>query len=140
MAGGCDHPDIEFLESQIYTLKSVLARREIELKKLEESDNLKAKKIMNLEAQLNEARKAACQTETIRNITARDSSTTCPEINKINNLENKTNLIEQQLFLLISRIETSQINSNKTSLLVPLNGQQYIGARLSRALTCFKQA
>ena len=61
--GACDHPDIEFLESQIITLKSVVARRETEVKKLKESDNLKAKHIMQLESQLTEARNTVCLQE-----------------------------------------------------------------------------
>ena len=32
-ATGCDHPDKEFLTSQINTLKSVIAKREADLKK-----------------------------------------------------------------------------------------------------------
>ena len=110
-AGGCDHPDFEFLESQINTLQSVLARREIELKKVQESDNLKAKKIMNLEAQLSEARKAACQTESVRNATF-DDNHKCQETARINSLEIKTNHLEQMISLLSSKLEASEININ----------------------------
>ena len=111
-AGGCDHPDIEFLESQINTLKSVIARRELELKKVQESDNLKAKKIMNLEAQLSEARKAACQTESFKNVT-NDNNLKCQETARINNLEIKTNHLEHQLLLLSSKLEASQHNNER---------------------------
>ena len=52
-----EHPEKEFLMSQINTLKSIVAKREAELKKSNESNELKAKRIMNLEAQLKEARK-----------------------------------------------------------------------------------
>ena len=52
-----DHPENDFLESQINSLKSVIAMREAELKKCKESNDLKSKRIMYLEEQLNQARK-----------------------------------------------------------------------------------
>ena len=99
----CDHPEIEFMESQINTLKTVVAKREAELKKVQESDNLKAKRIMNLEAQLNEARKTAC----FQNLNSEDL--------KITNLENKTSCLEEQVILLTSKFETFQSNMEKPS-------------------------
>ena len=58
-AVGCNHREAEFLHIQLNTLKSVIVKREVELKKIEESDWIKAKRIMHLEAQLKEARKFA---------------------------------------------------------------------------------
>ena len=99
----CDHPEIEFVESQINTLKTVVAKREAELKKVQESDNLKAKRIMNLESQLNEARKTAC----FQNLNSDDL--------KITNLENKTICLEEQVTLLTSKFEIFQSNMEKPS-------------------------
>ena len=48
----CDHPDTEFLEMQIVTLKSSLAKKELEHNKVKQSDALKVKQINNLEAKL----------------------------------------------------------------------------------------
>ena len=101
---GCDHPDIEFLESQINTLKSIVAKREAELKKIQESDNLKAKKIMNLESQLAEARKLACQTKTITD--TQTVSNNLFESSKIDSLETKTNNLENQIKLLSTKIDS----------------------------------
>ena len=66
---------------------------------------------MNLEAQLSEARKAACQTESVRNATF-DDNHKCQETARINSLENKTNHLEQMISLLSSKLEASEININ----------------------------
>lgn len=111
----CDHPDLEFLESQINTLKSIVAKREAELKKIQESDNLKAKKIMNLESQLNEARKFACEAnaripETQNKGNINDN---LAENQKIINLENKTDNLENQMTLLLLKFENIQPSQSK---------------------------
>ena len=104
---GCDHPDKDFLESQINTLKSIVAKREAELKKVQESDNLKAKRIMNLEAQLNEARKTVCQVKDFaKDNHDKTSNENQTENIKITNLELKTNSLEQQVTILFSKLET----------------------------------
>ena len=54
-SGLCDHPDIDFLEMQIETLKSIVAQKELETTKLKQSDAIKTKQINNLEAKLQEA-------------------------------------------------------------------------------------
>ena len=102
----CEHPDKEFLESQINTLKTIVAKREAELKKIQESDNLKAKRIMNLEAQLNESRKAACQANGIAN-----DNQNVTENTKIADLEVKTNNLENQVTFLFNQLE----NMNKAN-------------------------
>ena len=47
-----DKPELEFLQSQLDSCRSIIAQREAELEKVKESDSLKAKRIMQLEAQL----------------------------------------------------------------------------------------
>ena len=98
----CAHPEKEFLESQINTLKSIVAKREAELKKIEESDKLKAKKIMLLEAQLNEARKSACATDTNPSCEENSKSLVC--------LEKKTNHLEHEIAVLFTKIESQNYN------------------------------
>ena len=51
-----DSPDTEFLNSTINTLTGTIARNELELKKLRESNDLKLKRIVQLETQVKEAR------------------------------------------------------------------------------------
>ena len=94
---GCNHPDKDFLTSQINTLKSVIAKREAELKKVQESDNLKAKKIMQLEAQLREARKNGCMPD--------DDDKDCDDSSKIKNLEMKTATLEEQVAILFNKLK-----------------------------------
>ena len=103
-----EDPEKEFLRSQINTLKSIVAKREAELKKLEESDNLKAKRIMNLEAQLNEARKNNCDPST-------SPVHTTTENLKIKNLESKTNTLEHQISILFSQMKNIKETSDKYS-------------------------
>ena len=80
-----------------------MAKREAELKKAQESDSLKAKRIRNLEAQLDEARKRGYNenegiedSEVISNLLS---------LLKIENLEEKTKKLEHQVELLFSKIE-----------------------------------
>ena len=102
-AVACEHPEKEFLESQINTLKSIIARREAELIKIQESDSLKAKKIILLEGQLDAARKAGCISNNIP-----DKNNT--EKEKIAILEKKTNYIENQISVLFNKFENSTEN------------------------------
>ena len=113
-AASCQHPEKEFLESQINTLKSVVARREAELKKLQESDKLKAKRIMQLEAQLTEARKFGC----IPNATPLHNTETRFENNEnthentlLEKLNKKTTDLEQQMSLLLNKFENLEQSS-----------------------------
>ena len=95
-------PEKEFLTSQINTLKSIVAKREAELKKVQESDNLKAKRIRNLEAQLDEARKQG-----YNEITPEHPEVISNPLSllKIKNLEDKTEKLEHQVELLFSKLE-----------------------------------
>ena len=97
-AVGCNHPDKEFLISQINTLKSVIAKREAELKKVQESETLKTKKIIQLEAQLSEARKIGCITLDEEN----------DETQRIKKLEMKTTTLENQVTILFNKLENRE--------------------------------
>ena len=99
-AVACNHPDKEFLMSQINTLKSVIAKREAELKQIQESDKLKAKKIMQLEAQLNEARTNGC--------IVNDDNKVTQENEKIKNLEMKTSILENQINLILNKLDNRE--------------------------------
>ena len=101
----CNHPDKEYLMSQINTLKSVVAKREAELKKVQESETLKTKRIIQLEAQLREARH-----DGISNI-SQDNH----DQQKIYNLEEKTNNLEKQVNLLFSKMDSFQQNTSPQS-------------------------
>ena len=106
-AVGCDHPDKEFLVSQINTLKSVVAKREAELKKMEESDNLKAKRIMQLEAQLCEARKLNNETYSNHTKTSPDNNIPLNTLD-VANLTTKTDHLQNQVNLIMSKIDDLQ--------------------------------
>ena len=85
---------------------------------MQESDNLKAKRIMNLEAQLNEARKTVCQVNDLaKDNHDKTSNENQTENIKITNLELKTNSLEQQVTILFSKLET--INHAKEAPKVP---------------------
>ena len=51
-----ESPNIEFLNATIDSLKGTIAKNELELKKLREANDLKLKRIMQLEAQVEESR------------------------------------------------------------------------------------
>ena len=92
----CNHSDREFLESQINTLKSIVAKREADLKTLKDSDNLKAKRIMQLESQLKEARDAICRKKSIEEDVNKESID--------NVLEKRTKILEVQMNEVLSKI------------------------------------
>ena len=49
-------PETEFLQTTVDTLKATIAMNELEIKKLKESNDIKAKRILNLESQVQESR------------------------------------------------------------------------------------
>ena len=69
---------------------------------------------MNLEAQLNEARKAACQSNS--NVDQVSDVQSNSESLKIVNLESKTNHLEQQVALILSKLETIQPQSETLNI------------------------
>ena len=110
---GCEHPDKEFLVSQINTLKSIVAKREAELKKVQESDNLKAKRIMQLEAQLFEARKF--ENKDNSNHTETRSEDHERRDMEIANLVIKTDNLQTKVELLLKKFDNSQTVNTNTS-------------------------
>ena len=106
---------MEFLQSQLDSCRGVIAQREAELKKLKESDSLKAKRIMQLEAQLQEARhlitKSSKTTEEPVPISASDPIPTIlnhKDDVKVILLEAKTNTLEHQMASISSKIDSLQ--------------------------------
>ena len=115
-SGLCEHPDIDFLEMQIETLKSTIAQKDLETAKLKQSDSLKTKQINNLEAKLQEALKTIKLQNNVQE-KSNDSVTNKPipdpnvgENFKIHFLENKTSSLELQLGLLSSRLDSLLFN------------------------------
>ena len=115
-----DKPDLEFLQSQLDSCRGIIAQREAELKKVKESDSLKAKRIMQLDAQLQEARnlinKSFQSTETGAQIPKADEPTNdynnkqrhSNEDVKIILLEAKTNTLEHQMTSMSSKLDSLQ--------------------------------
>ena len=85
-----------------------MAKREAELKKVQESDSLKAKKIMSLETQLTEARRLVCQSNE-----GTGSKDTDSYDSKISSLELRTSFLENQWSMLSSKLETSPATTLK---------------------------
>ena len=88
------------------------------MKKLKESNELKAKRIVNLEAQVKEARdtifKHQCSTTT-KEDSANINQPKCTPVDgfqqvKVATLENRTNSIEQNMILLSAKLENLQFN------------------------------
>ena len=131
----CEHADKEFLESQINTLKSVVARREAELKKVQESDNLKAKRIMQLEAQLSEARDAVCLlnsngSEKIPDVPELSDKGKQNENHLLSNLANKTTNLENQMTILLSKFDNLQQDLKK-------DAQEEVPTNSSKTQKCY---
>ena len=119
--GLCDHPDVEFLEMQVDTLKGSLAQKELEFTKLKQSDVLKAKQINNLESKLQEAMNTMKQKDKTvhanegeavksREELIDNSKNISGENLKVLFLENKTSSIEHQLGLLSSKLDAFLIS------------------------------
>ena len=105
------NPQIEFYIAQITSLKVALAQKDTELKKVVESDRLKAQKIMTLNAEIQEHRNNMF----IPNTTSTNDEPTTIVITSDNNfkvhiLELKATNLEQQLSKLESKVESLQIN------------------------------
>ena len=114
-----DLPNVEFLQTTIDALKATVSKNELEMKKLKESNDMKLKRIISLEAQLEIAKTASaehkCNEEVFKqNTSTREDisemySNTNVDIMKVIFLENKTNTLEQNITLLASKIETMQM-------------------------------
>lgn len=116
-----ENPESEFLKATVDTLKATIAKNGLEIKKLKESNDIKAKRIINLETQVQEARNTItlhqCNNfsysseETIsKNQTGCNGSIDNFQYVKIANLENRSNSMEQTITLLTSRLESLQFS------------------------------
>ena len=117
-----DKPDLEFLQSQLDSCHGIIVKREAELKKIKESKSLKAKRIIQLDAQLQETRnlisKSSQSTEAGSQIpTAEETTVTVYYNNKTINynedvkiilLVAKTNTIEQEMTSMSSKLDSLQ--------------------------------
>ena len=107
----CNHPNTEFLEMQIASLKSSLSMKELEFTKLKQSDALKAKQIVNLEAKLQESLKALNNnTDKNSDVLSNTEKSDYHEQRSLL-LENKVEFLQQQLDSLTSRIDTFMIHT-----------------------------
>ena len=120
-----ENPDVEFLQATINSLKGTLAKNELEMKKLKESNELKIKRISNLEAQVEDAKnifaKNKCDNFPSEEVSTPQIVTSnldgCHQM-KLVSLEGRTTNLEQNLTLLMTKLEHFQLNSqslNKTS-------------------------
>ena len=90
----------------------------MEIKKLKESNDIKAKRIVNLESQVQEAKntitlhqgKISTEESTDKNQPGCAGGNDVFQQVKIANLENKTNAMEHSITLLTSKLETLQFN------------------------------
>ena len=106
-------PETEFLQTTVDTLKATIAMNEIEIKKLKESNDIKAKRIFSLESQVQEARNhlVSHKCQISENTTDNPIDVTDKhQEDKFNSLENRTNSIEETITNLTSKIENLQIN------------------------------
>ena len=109
-------PKIEFLQSQLDSCRGIIAQREAELKKIKESDTLKTKRIMQLDAQLQEATNLINKTSSTNPVPVEpimaqltpNLQSSSHENSKILILENKTTSLEIQLTTLSSKLDTIQ--------------------------------
>ena len=109
------------MKATVDTLKATIAKNGLEIKKLKESNDIKAKRIINLESQVQEARNTItlhqCNNssnsseETIsKNQTGCNGSMDNFQHVKIANLENRSNSMEQTITLLTARLESLQFS------------------------------
>ena len=112
-----DNPEIQILQTTVDTLKATIAKNDLEIKKLKESNDLKSKRIINLEFQVKEATNtiAKHQCSNVKEdavIIEQSGSVTIDGFHqvKIATLENRTNTIEQNMMLLTSKLENLQFN------------------------------
>ena len=117
------NPEIEFYKSQIASLKSALAMKEAELKKITESDRLKAQRIMSLDAQIREhvniMNKQVINSEPT--ITLKDTVQNLQDPNDVrfNILEMKFLSIQQSLNSVTSKVENLHEEVKKSNNSTP---------------------
>ena len=105
-----DSPETEFLKSQIDTLKSVLSQNDEEIKKLKQSNDLKSKRITQLEAKLEEAQQFVTQQAKLSKTTT--TFHTEDSESRINLLEQKYNFVLDQINSLSGKLYSNSINTS----------------------------
>ena len=109
-----NNPQLEFLKAQLTSLKVALAQKDAEMKKVLESDKLKAQKIIALNAELQEKRnfitKQCNVTPSTEVPETVSQSTYGTENTRVNFLELKTSSLEQQVTMLMTKMDSLQIN------------------------------
>ena len=108
-------PETEFLQTTVDTLKATVAMNEMEIKKLKESNDIKAKRILSLESQVQESRNhiTSHKCPILENDSVTDKSNDTNDVYqkvKINSLENRTNAIEHCITILTSKMDNLQLN------------------------------
>ena len=111
----------EFLQSQLDTCKGLIAQKDLEFRKLKESNDLRGKRISNLESLAQESRNFIIKQSklfkhndvTIPYDLQAGASSNCDHVtysysesNKINDLESKSNSMQHQITLLTYKLDT----------------------------------
>ena len=117
-----ERPESEFLKATIDTLKATIAKNDLEIKKLKESNDIKAKRIWNLESQVEEAKNSMIN-HICPNLDKEIPKTPEPfeaqverpimngyEGSKVATLETRTNNIEHNISILTSKLDNLQFN------------------------------
>ena len=93
-----ENPETEFLKSQIDTLKSIVSQNDEEIKKLKQSNDLKSKRITQLEAKLEEAQNFVTNQARLNNpVPVPMQSSSKDSEQRINLLEQKYNFLMDQI-------------------------------------------
>ena len=103
-----ENPEIEFLKSQIDTLKSVLSQNDEEIKKLKQSNDLKSRRITQLESKLEEAQHFVTQQARISTTTPKPHSEDSES--RITLVEQKYNFVMDQINFLSTKIDQKSSN------------------------------
>ena len=105
-----DNPETEFLKSQVDTLKGIVSQNDEEIKKLKESNDLKAKRINQLELQVREALKLNAKKDENR-----EQSNHVTKINETDTASRISSLEQKFSFLLdqISIINSKELSTPK---------------------------
>ena len=104
-----DNPETEFLKSQVDTLKSLVSQNDEEFKKLKQSNELKSKRIIQLESKLQEAHNCIAQQSKVNKttpiiITDKDAKED-DQNPRVQLLEQKCTFIIDQLNSLFTRLD-----------------------------------
>ena len=112
-----ENPATDFLKSQVDTLKSVVSQNDAEIKKLKQSNDIKSKRINQLESQLQEATNLIAQQARVSK-DPNPNPHTIPEDFAQNVPNPRTDLLEQKYDFLMSQVNMltlrlSEIGNNR---------------------------